>query len=91
MQLPGHAHGGSYTQLNNTYQGQIGDREGELEREGSCRGGGWGGEDMARQRQRIDDRQRETRGGRCMMNRDRPTEKTKKTKEQFMLCSLSVQ
>lgn len=34
----GHAHGGSYFQLNNTSdQGQIGDRGGELG------GGGWGG------------------------------------------------
>lgn len=32
MLFPGLAHGRSYTQLNDTYQGQIGDREGELER-----------------------------------------------------------
>lgn len=53
MLLPGHAHGGSYTQLNNTYQGQIGDRGGELER-GVIQGRG-GGEDIARQRERLDD------------------------------------
>lgn len=32
MLFPGFAHGRSYTQLNETYQGQTGDREGELER-----------------------------------------------------------
>ena len=90
MLLPGHAHGGSYTQLNNTYQGQTGDREGELEREGSHRRGGWRGHGQAETEDRRH-RRREVGGDCAMMNRNRPTENTKKTKEQFMLCSLSVQ
>lgn len=57
MLLPGNAHGGSYTQLNNTHQGQTGGREGELERERSHRGGGR--KDMATKKQRIKDRGRE--------------------------------
>lgn len=42
MLLLGAALGGSYTQLNNTYQGQIGDREGVLE-SGVNQGRGWKG------------------------------------------------
>lgn len=89
MLFPGLAHGRSYTQLNDTYQGQIGDREGELER-GIAQGRGvertWPGRDRGRTTQMEGDWR-----GRCKMNRDRTTENTKNTKEQFMLCSLSVQ
>lgn len=68
--------------------------ERESQREGSHRGregvGRWRG--RGRQRQRTDNTDgRSSEGGRCMMNRDRPTESTKKAKEQFMLCPLSVQ
>lgn len=62
----------------------------ESYREGSRRGGGWRGHGQAETEDRRH-RRREIGGGRCMMNRDRLTENTKKTKEQFMFCSLSVQ
>lgn len=83
MLLPGFAHGRSYTQLNETYQGQTGDREGALGR-GTAQGRGvertwpgrdrgqtmqiWGGGDLM---------------GQCKMNRDRSSENTKTTRKLY--------